>query len=246
MLVPLDRLGQFGDKVCSSGPGTDGCIFPGVTGKDVFLFQRAARQETKGLGQWEETSTCSPGLGLLSKNWRSCSQKFGPLGTAALCSLQKPILFLHNVGFYTCEWPFWERVTKMSLFQSKKAKASEHISVLTLSSGTCCQKETSEQPAELSIVFLLVAAAVACLKATGMNTARIYGLFSYFIDPWIYLLHNLLLVVQALRCLLYKNLLFKPVGNFARVRSASLASALPFFFSIATQLTFSLEELCSK
>lgn len=36
------------------------------------------------------------------------------------------------------------------------------------------------------------------------------------------------------------------MGNFARVRSASLASALPLFFSIATQLTFSLEELCSK
>lgn len=43
-----------------------------------------------------------------------------------------------------------------------------------------------------------------------------------------------------------ENLQFKPVGNFARVRSAGLASASPFFFSIAAQLTFSLEELCSK
>lgn len=43
-----------------------------------------------------------------------------------------------------------------------------------------------------------------------------------------------------------ENLRFKPVGNFARVRSKDLASALPFLFSIATQLTFSLEELCSK
>lgn len=43
-----------------------------------------------------------------------------------------------------------------------------------------------------------------------------------------------------------ENLHFDPVGNFVRVRSAGLASALPFFFSIATQLTFSLEELCSK
>lgn len=56
--------------------------------------------------------------------------------------------------------------------------ASEDISVLTLSTDAWCLcKETSWHQAQLSTMFLSLAAAVACLKATGIYTARIYGLF---------------------------------------------------------------------
>jgi len=67
ILMALDLLGPPGDKVCSSDPGTGVYIFPGVTEKEAFLIQSAGRHETKGLGQWEETCTRGPGLGLLSK-----------------------------------------------------------------------------------------------------------------------------------------------------------------------------------
>lgn len=77
--------------------------------------------------------------------------------------------------------PFGQKRIKCHSFEVKKPTASADISVLTSSTGArCLPKETSRHQAELSTVFLSLDTAVACLKATGVNTARIYGLFSYF------------------------------------------------------------------
>lgn len=106
----LDLLGPLGDKVCSSGLGSDVCIFPGVKEKEPFLIQCTGRKETKGLGQQEEPAPVAEGCDRCQKA-REEAHRSSALWviTATLHTLQKPIVFFtissaaKQKGFRTCE-----------------------------------------------------------------------------------------------------------------------------------------------
>lgn len=126
MLVALVLPGPPGENMCKSGSGTDVSAFPEVTEEEAFL-KCASRQKNKGLGRREGGKPAHVvELRLLSKNWDFVDRTSALwIVTAALCSLQKPIVFSSVLSEH-----FGEKWIKCCSFSSEKTNGKwRHLSV---------------------------------------------------------------------------------------------------------------------